>query len=116
MPVEPTYAAAETAAPPTAAELGANGVGEDLAEPQLADSAVVPSPRFTPEFERGEFGSDLGKRAPATNGAAKHAQIAPELEPLSAPAGPWYQKPRTDPISIEVDSELCVRVHAYTVS
>jgi hypothetical protein len=113
---DPTFAATEAIASPTPAEFSVEAPGEDLAGPRLADAGVVSSARFTPEFERGEFGFDLGTRALATNGTAEHSPIAQEFESVPTPAGPWYQKPRTDPISVEVDSDLCVRVHAYTVS
>ena len=49
-----------------------------------------------------------------TNGSAEHSAIEPELDSVPEATGPWYQKPRTDPVAIEVDSELCTRVHAYT--
>jgi hypothetical protein len=40
----------------------------------------------------------------------------PEPESTREPAGvePWYRKPRPDPVSVEVESDLCTRVTAYT--
>jgi hypothetical protein len=42
----------------------------------------------------------------------------PEYEPTPEPGGlePWYRKPRSDPVPVEVDTELCTRIGAYTRS
>ena len=113
-PVEPTFAPSDALAAPPEPEFSVKAAGEELAEPELAAARVVSWSPFEPEFERGEFGPDPGRWAPATNGAAEHPPVEPELDSVPEATGPWYQKPRTDPVSIEVDSELCTRVHAYT--
>ena len=113
-PVEPTFAPSDALVAPPEPAFSVKAAGEDPAEPELAAPRVVYSPQFEPELQRGALGSDLGTWAPVTNGSAEHSAIEPELDSVPEATGPWYQKPRTDPVAIEVDSELCTRVHAYT--
>ena len=68
------------------------------------------SPRrgSTPEFERGAVrlrisaaGRPRRTGPPSTRRSNRSSTLCPRR------TGPWYQKPRTDPISVEVDSDLC---------